>query len=262
MRRLLVCVAVVVALGIGFALGRFLPGRTSEGPAQQAPDEKKPASAADTKVPAAPPGFALSPAKHDFGKLFEGEARTTELVIERPGQGALRLGRLYSPCPCIRVEAAPLVIEAGKPAKVNVLLHSLTLEGKKSFPVYVELLEPAKGVLRADVTCDVERVPARLMLNPEAFHFGSASSAKTATVKLTNLTKYPMTVQEVTSSLVGSAVEMKGPKTLSPGESGELALSLAVKDQPAGPIRGEVVVKTDSPLHGLVRVPVDGTVTK
>ncbi len=138
---------------------------------------------------------------------------------------------LYSPCPCVRVEAAPLVVEASKPAKVTVRIHSLTLEGRKSFPVYVELLEPAKGVLRADVTAEVERVPAKILLTPEAFHFGSAKPGKTATVRLANLTKYPLAVQELASTLAGSAVEMKGTKTLAPGEAGELTLKLALQDK-------------------------------
>ncbi|HOW73051.1 MAG TPA: hypothetical protein PKY77_20845 [Phycisphaerae bacterium] len=219
-------------------------------PAAEAPAER---------VAPPPPGFALRPASHDFGKLFEGEARVVELAIERPAGSALRLGRLYSPCPCIRVEAAPLLFEAGKPASVNVRVHSLTLDGKKSFPVYVEVLEPAKGVLRADVTVNVERVPAKIMIAPEAFHLGSAKPGKTASVKLTNLTKYPMAVQELSSSLAGSSVEMKGAKSLAPGEAGEIILSLGTGDLPPGPVRGEVTIKTDSALHGLVKIPVDGT---
>ncbi len=117
-------------------------------------------------------GFGLSPAKRHYGKVLEGQARTHVFKIERPGSAAIRIGRTYSPCPCVYVTAKKRTAEKGAEVDVEILIHSLTLDGEKSFPAYVELLEPEKKVLRADVTIEVERVPAKLMLKPEAIHLG------------------------------------------------------------------------------------------
>ena len=261
MRKLAYVICVMLAFGAGAVATKLLTVYfRKEPPPQSAPEPKS--EAKTEAVAPAPAGFALKPGRYSFGKLFEGESRSVELTLERPGDKALRMGRLYSPCPCIRVEAAPQFVEAGKPAKITVNLHSLTLEGKKTFPVYIELLDPEKGVVRGDVDVEVERVPARVMLTPETFHFGSVTADKTATVKLTNLTKRPLRIEELASTLAGSSVEMKGPKLLAPGEAGELVLSLSAKDLPAGPIKAEVTLKTDSPLHAAIRIPVDGTVAK
>lgn len=264
MKKLLLALIVAAALGAGFLLARL----TSPAPAppkaqeasQPAPGEP-PAAPAEKPLPP-PPGFALRPARHDFGKLFEGETRIVELAIDRPADKPLRMGRLYSPCPCIRVEAAPLTVEAGKPAAVRVVLHSLTLEGKKSFPAYVEILEPQKGVLRADVDVDVERVPARIMLVPETFHLGSISGDKTATVKFTNLTRAPLRILDATAALPGSKLEVKGSRNLPPGESAELQLGIAAAKLDPGPVSSMVTLKTDCPLHAEVRIPVSGTVAR
>jgi len=215
MKKLAYILCVMLAFGAGAVATKLLTAHFRKEAPQPAAEAPKPEAKAEN-IPPAPAGFSLAPAKHDFGKLFEGEARSVELTLERPGNKAFRMGRLYSPCPCIRAEVASLVVEAGKPAKVTVRVHTLTLEGKKSFPVYVELLEPDKGVLRADVSVDVDRVPARLMLMPEAFHLGSVTADKAATVKLTNLTKAPLHVEDISSNIPGSTLEAKGPKAVGP----------------------------------------------
>ena len=261
MKKLAYVLGVMLAFGAGALITKLLTRCLRKESPRQTVQEPKPEDKAENTAPA-PAGYALKPARHDFGRMFEGEAREVELALDRPAEAPLRMGRLYSACPCIRVDAAPRFVEAGKPAKVKVQVHSLSLEGKQSFPVYVELLEPAKCVLRADVSLEVQRVPAKLMLAPETFHLGSVSADKTASVTLTNLTKYPMHLQELTSSLAGSTIELRGQKALNPGEAVEIVLNVPGKNFSAGPIRGEVQVKTDCPQHALVTIPVDGTVTR
>jgi hypothetical protein len=59
--------------------------------------------------------------------------------------------------------------------------------------------------MSSEVVVEPGELPARLLWTsrptPESFHLGSVSADKTASVKFTNLTKYPVHVQEIGSSL-------------------------------------------------------------
>jgi hypothetical protein len=225
----------------------------------------------ETQEGAATAGIALVPAKHDFGLFLEGQARSRPFAIRRPLGTALKIGRLYSPCPCIRVRTRKVDVPAGEDAEVTVRLHSLTLEGEKSFPFYVELLEPAspsgeKLVLRADVSAEVERVPAKLHLEPRAFHLGTVTGAKSARVRLDNLTRYPVSLGELACSLEGVQVGVRaGPgdgecRRIEPGASATLALDVPERALPPGPVRGTVTLETNVPEHAQLAIPIDGTV--
>ena len=208
----------------------------------------------------APKGFSISPARHDFGSLREGEMRSTVFKISRPGNKPFRMGRLYSPCPCVAVKASPRAVKEGAEAPVTVEIHSLTLEGDKSFPVYVEILSPEKGVLRADVTAQVNRVPSRVLLQPESFHMGAVTADKNATVKLTNLTGLPHKILAASTEINGASVSVKGGGSVGPGREVEIVLSVRRADLKAGPLSGSVRLSTDDPLHAVIDIPVDGMV--
>jgi len=221
------------------------------------PDTKSVAE--DTAKTGPQDGFGLSPAKKHYGKVVEGQARRHNFKIDRPDDAALRIGRTYSPCPCVYVTAKKPSFEKGAEADVEILIHSLTLNGKQSFPAYVELLEPEKKVLRADVMIEVERVPAKLMLKPDAFHLGAVRGAKSASVEIHNLTKRPVTVGEVTRTIAGVEVSMPDGKRIAPGGSVRIAVTTPESGLPRGAIRGEVRVETNLPEHAVLAIPVDGT---
>ena len=259
----------VVIFVLGLLVGSLCTGKSSvpaetpaaERTAVQPEEPRRPATttpAASEKAQPQPEGFSLVPAKYDYGKMLEGEARTTSLRLERP-EGAVRLGRLYSPCPCIRVSAGKLAVEAGEDIPVQVHLHSLTLEGKKSFPVYVELLEPKQGVLRADVDADVARVPAKMLVRPQTLHLGAGRGAKTATVRLFNLTKRPIRLESVACSIEGVEVSVPEGLYMEPGAASTVRASVPESGLPAGPVRGVVTVETNCPEHAVMEIPVDGT---
>ena len=204
-------------------------------------------------------GIKLVPAKHDYGKVMEGEARTHVFKVKCPPDATLALGRLYSPCPCIRVTVPKRQLAAGEDAEVEVTLHSLTLEGKKSFPFCVDLLQPEKKVLRVDVSIEVERVPAKVLVKPGTLHLGSVRGAKATEVRLYNLMKRPLRLGEVTCSLEGAEVSMPEGKWVEPGRYATIRLEVPETGLPPGPIQGAVTVETNCPEHALVSIPVDGT---
>jgi hypothetical protein len=223
-------------------------------PEPKAEPEPEPAAEA-----AAQDGFGLSPAKKHYGKVLEGQARTHTFKIDRPDDAALKIGRTYSPCPCVYVTAKKPSFGRGAEAEVEILIHSLTLNGEQSFPAYVELLEPEKKVLRADVTIDTKRVPAKLMLKPDAFHLGAVRGAKSASVEIHNLTKRPVTVGGTSCTIVGVEVTLPDGIRIAPG--GSIAVDISTPDSglSRGPVRGEVRVETNVPEHAVIVIPVDGT---
>jgi len=247
------------------------PSEVEEAPPKPKPVEApgKPASpAAPEPVAKAGPqdGFGLAPAKKHYGKALEGQARTHVFKIDRPGNAGLKIGRTYSPCPCVYVTAKKRTFAKGVEADVEIMIHSLTLNGKQSFPAYVELLEPEKKVLRADVAIEVERVPAKLMLKPDAIHLGSVKrtgrGGKSASVELHNLTKRPVTIGDVTCSIAGVEVSMPDGKRIAPGGLIRIAIKTPDAGLPRGPIRGKVSVETNVAEHATIAIPIDGTALK
>ena len=231
----------------------------AETPKETSSEPEAKSAAEPTPETPAQDGFSLAPAKKHYGKVLEGQARRHNFRIDRPDDAALRIGRTYSPCPCVYVTAKKPSFEKGSEADVEILIHSLTLNGKQSFPAYVELLEPEKKVLRADVSIEVERVPAKLMLRPEAIHLGSVRGSTTASVELLNLTKRPVTVGEVTCSVAGIQALVPDGRHIPPGGSVRITAVTPASGLPAGAVRGEVRVETNVPEHAVIAIPVDGT---
>jgi hypothetical protein len=174
----------------------------------------------------------------------------------------LKLGRLYSPCPCIFVRADALSFPAGKEAEVRVVIHSLTLIGNKSFPFYVEVKDPEPKTLRGDVSIDVERVPARLLVKPRALHLGNVRGEKTVSVELYNLTNRPLVLEQPACSVEGVKVSVPEGLRIEAGKRATIKLETPKAGLPPRAIRGAVTIKTNSHEHSVVTIPVDGTARK
>jgi hypothetical protein len=82
---------------------RKTPPKPEPKPAE-VPSKPEAKPAPQPEAAAAPQdGFGLAPAKKHYGKVLEGQARTHVFKIERPDAAAIRIGRTYSPCPCVFV---------------------------------------------------------------------------------------------------------------------------------------------------------------
>ena len=203
--------------------------------------------------------WRLTPALFDYGKVFEGEVRTQVFQILRPGNAAVSFGRLYSPCPCLFVTAKQLSFKENEPADIEVKVCSLTLEGPKTFPVYVEMVQPERKVLRADVLIEVIKVPAKLKIFPESLALGQAAPGKTIEVKIINLSKRPLALKSVACSVKGLSVSLPGGSRIEPGVAG--SISVKVENPQPGPLQGMVMIETDCPEHARVEIPVEGMAT-
>jgi len=250
MRILVVLLALAIGFGAGYVTWGNKPGN---------PKVTQPKVQAAVKEPAITPasGYSLQPASYDFGKLLEGEHGTKTLLLQRPAGAAIRLGRLYSPCPCIFVRADKLNFAADEKILITVNVHSLSLQGKKSFPVYVEIVNPIKQILRADISINVLRVPARMLIKPSALHLGTIHGSKTASITLYNLTAHPVKLKTVTSSLPQVKTDITSGQRIPAGESQKI--NLAIQSLAKGMVKGELIIETDCNEHLKMSVPMDGT---
>jgi len=252
---------IIVAL-VFFASGFIAAGFWRENASGNATDQ----AGADIELPAeevgevisSANGFTLSPARHDFGVMREGEAREFIFEITRENGAPLELGRIYSPCPCVNVLAEKKTFAQNEPVKLRVHLHSRTLNGEVTFPIFVQIEKPAKQALQGTVTAQVERVPADILLEPEAFHFGSVKREKMVAIKLCNLRKRPLRIEQLSCDLPGATVFLPNGKLVNSGEWAEIRLE--IKDAAPGALQGQVMIETDHPLHRRIAIPLDGTV--
>jgi hypothetical protein len=103
--------------------------------------------AADGPRVEAPAGISLHPQQLDFGRFRRGEQRQATLTVRNDSAGAVRIGRVYSPCTCFAMNVDERSIAAGSSAEIQVTLHSLDLEGDSSFPLYVAISGATEGML-------------------------------------------------------------------------------------------------------------------
>ena len=279
MRWLAIVVAILLAFGAGLITGRTTV--KSAAPETVATDNSLPVTppslppsdvagapppAKDSPPTKPPPGFdapppagvSFAPPTYDYGRLLEGEARNCTLKIIRPAGTALKLGRIYCACPCIVATTEKRDFAATEDAVVKVALHSLTLEGRKLFPLYLEVIEPAKGILPTNLTLDATRVPAKIAIVPDTLHFGSARAGKTTSVKLLNLTKRPLTLRSPHCSIAGVEVSVKD-LFVGPGLEATVAVTIPQAGVRAGPVQGTISLETDCREHARVEIPIDGT---
>ena len=242
-------------LGIGIVIGYQ---------SAQCAKKTKHLQQADTPELSMPPessgSYSIMPAKHHFGKVMEGEARSGSFQISVPKGEKVRFGRLYSPCPCVFVTAPKNAFEPGEIPTFNVRIHSLSLEGDKRFPAFVELVSPVKEVLQANVSISVEREPAKVALRPNAFYYGTIKGKKIASLTIYNLTEKPVQIFSVTPEQKEILPKNFKPIRLEAGNSHSIELEASSETLPQGPLRTVVAIETDCPEHARMRIPVEGTV--
>ncbi len=254
MRVLVILLALVIGFGAGYVTGGRAPAATKT----KQPQPSRPQAAGKEPVVSPASGYSLRPARHDFGKLLEGERRTAVLYLQRPPNTAIRLGRIFSPCPCIFVRTDKLNFAAREKVTVTVQVHTSSLQGLKSFPVYLQVVSPVRQIVRADISVNVTRVPARMLVKPASLHLGAIRKTRTASVTLYNLTARPVTLKTVTSTLPGVKPEVAGDMRIPAGES--RVIKVTTKGLSKGMVKGELIIETDCGEHLKMSVPVDGTV--
>ncbi|MFH1378318.1 MAG: DUF1573 domain-containing protein [Planctomycetota bacterium] len=102
----------------------------------------------------APTDIYLFPPAYDFGRVKPGAKLSVQIEVVRPMFKPLKLGRLYSDCPCVTVSSRSISFRANEPATVDVSYDATGLAGVKNDIVIIQVLEPAPAVLRFNISLD------------------------------------------------------------------------------------------------------------
>lgn len=262
--RFVVCLIIIVA---GFCAGYLAAQAKGKAPSanQTAQLDTKADIIAEQpstkteKENATPKGWSINPPAYDFGKTREGVKLSTKLELIRPDMQKIQIGRIYAPCPCVSLNAQKRIVENGEKALIDVSIHTLTISGKKEYPIYVELLEPEKMTVTGKISVEADRVPAKIMLSAESFQMGSVKGKKSAVIKLYNLTRRPVKISNVKTDIAGASATAS-VKIISGGETADIYLELDGEKIAKGSLKGKVTVETDLAEHAAISIPVQGTV--
>jgi hypothetical protein len=103
----------------------------------------------------APIDIYLFPPAYDFGRVKSGVKLNVQIEVVRPLFKPLKLGRLYSDCPCVTVSSRSKDFRASEPASVDVSYDTTGLSGVKNDIVIIQVLEPTPAVLRFNISLNV-----------------------------------------------------------------------------------------------------------
>lgn len=210
-----------------------------------------------------PEGIEVSARELDFGEFREGQLRERKVIITNKTGNKISLGRLYSPCPCFQLTADTVQVENGGFATVNVSLHSLTLNGKKDFPLYVEIIGKKKDIVTLHATAVVERVPAKMVVHPEVIHLGAIKRGEKVKkeIRLFNLTKEPVEIIKIDpeNNSIQAGVDL-GISRINGGLHAKINVEIDTSVFKGRTVSSHILIYTDQNQHRVVRVPISGTI--
>ena len=271
----LILAALIAGLAIGAVVGyRLMPaaatasarGTSGSGRGDATPEPHRSTPAAgEAGEPAmgtaASGGYSLFPPELHLGTLREGEARQLHFDLRRPETGRIRLASVKTRCPCLQFVPRPMIVADGEAARLTFNLHTLTLHGDETKRFYVKLLEPEELTLTGTITMHVERVPAKVRLEPAALHCGVVEGRRDYELTLHNLTKRRLTIRKLTATHEGILPSTADDRlTIDSGKQLVIKATLDPARLPQGPLAQQIRIETDLAEHAVIAVPVDGTV--
>lgn len=124
-------------------------------------------------------GYAIRPAFDLAGNIIQGdEAPTQAFEIVRPGNGPVTLGRLYTSCSCIQLEATQKHFADGERAVLTLRNVKPTPHDGQVYQIYVQTTSPTRVTLRYNVFVQSDRWVKSHQLSAQA----PAAAADIATV--------------------------------------------------------------------------------
>jgi hypothetical protein len=221
----------------------------------------KPQGKAEEAKEPAPAGIVLEPKVLDYGEFREGQLRQRRITLTNQNEQPVTISRAYSPCPCINILLRERTIPAKGSLAIDVEVHSLTLSGEETWKLFFQLKGAVTGAVMAEAKTNVKRVPAQIMVHPEAAHLGTVTGDKLASaeVRFFNLTKKPIRILQVECDTPGLTATVEG---VGPVQGGMHRLIRVVAEKETfkpGPIAATLKIQTDCGLHALILVPVQGT---
>lgn len=103
-------------------------------------------------------GYFIAPAHDLAGRTIPGdEAPTQAFEVVGPSASRVTLGRLFTSCSCIRLEAPKTTFERGERVVLTLRNVRPTPPGGQTYAVYVQLTGPVRTTLRYDTFVQSDR---------------------------------------------------------------------------------------------------------
>lgn len=96
-------------------------------------------------------GYFINPASDSAGQIIPGdEAPTQAFEVIRPSNSRVTIGRLFTSCSCIQLEAAKRTYEPGERIVLTLRNIRPTPSTGQTYALYVQLTSPVRTTLRYD----------------------------------------------------------------------------------------------------------------
>lgn len=182
----------------------------------------------------------------DWGKVtLKQSPLKHNMVIKNTGNEVLKISRLKPTCGCT---TAPLTKKELKPGESTTVEVSLSIQGnsgKLNKQIAVESNDPKRSYLNYML---IAEVVLPLTVSPTTYlpfnNLQVGLEAK-AVLKIKNTSETPITLSDIKTNIPELKVNLKGSRTLKPGQ--EIELVASVQPSKSGNMSARVSIKTDSP---------------
>jgi len=102
------------------------------------------------------PKLTLSEVVHDFGKVKQGAAVSTEFMIKNTGKSPLNIRKTHSSCGCTVAELAKETLQPGEEVVLKVTFNTSGRRGTQQKSITIYSNDPLKPVQRVTVKASVQ----------------------------------------------------------------------------------------------------------
>lgn len=103
-------------------------------------------------------GYFITPAYESAGQIIPGdEAPAQAFQIVCPTESRVTIGRLFTSCSCVQLEAAKTTFERGEPVVLTLRNVRPTPPNGQTYAIYVQLTSPVRTTLRYDTFVQSDR---------------------------------------------------------------------------------------------------------
>ena len=200
-------------------------------------------------VAAAQPRINVSETRFAYGDMYQGERPNHVITIRNDGSSPLLIENVDSPCNCTSTQLHHSIIPPNDSSVLVITFNSEDFVDSVSRFVVIVSNDLAHRNVFVNYTANVRTL--LLVLPPRVF-FGELTLNKPALQQLTvrNTGKTSVRIKSISASVPGVTISVDR-KTLAPGESTTLRLSLTAREEK--PIAGQVIIATDKMIQPFVR---------
>lgn len=204
-------------------------------------------------APPPPPRVDFAELRHDFGRVEQGAVVEHAFRLTNEGGSPLVIENLRTACGCAAV-ASSGEVASGEAAVVEIRCDTGDVFGSQRRTVTVHTNDPERAAtvleLQGEVSLDVAADPVRL-------YAGRVRPGDRVRREILVLAADSVRIESVVS---GGGPLAVASSELADGRRGRAVRLHVAADAAPGPFRQEVLVRTSSARHPVLRIPVTGRV--